>query len=420
MEQSLRSEKGGKPVLPEHPSYPPSGPGKKEKSNGNGSLPQLERVCEKKERSIRTALSFLATTSRKKAPEYHVRRADPDDEGDRASIMRLWLDNLPHITRDICLKRFEWLYRENPAGPALTWVATEGNEGEVIGCASVMPRRFVIEGEPHLGGLAIDFAIDRRYRSYGAALRLQRAVSEQVWGSGIGFLLAFPNSAARGVFKRMGYREAGRNWNGARLIRSFGKLRRHLRPIPLAATVGAGVDLLLLIQNRVSLRAAPKGCQVELLDEADARWQQFWEGRSSSIRFGTVHDLEYLRWRHSQPAVHSRMFALFDEEGELRGYLSFTRQGDVLEVRDVQVSSERWFGPLLDRFWQEMYRAKALVINIGLVGTDTMIRRFQRAGFLTRSVEGWAGVLPGPTLERDLLEAIHGDAWYLGEADLDI
>jgi len=308
----------------------------------------------------------------------------------------------------------------SPAGPALTWVATEDDKGEVIGCASVMPQRFVIEGERHLGGLAIDFAIDRRYRSYGMALRLQRAVSEQVWESGIGFLLAFPNSAARGVFKRIGYKEMGRSWNGARLIRSFGKLRRHLRPIPVAATVGAGVDLLLLMRNRVSLRAAPKDCQVELLDEADARWQQFWERRSGSIRFGTVHDLEYLRWRHSQPAVHLRMFALSDEEGELQGYLSFTRQGDVLEVRDVQVSSERWFGPLLDRFWQEMYRAKALVINISLVGTDTMIRRFQRAGFLTRSVDGWAGVLPGPTLERDLLGAVRGDAWYLGEADLDI
>ncbi len=423
MEQTLRS---GKRVNPE----PSEGPsllriGTKETGEGDsGDRSEISFSGKGLGRHPQQPVPPLPPAVARRQPSlgYHVRQADPGDCRDRAEIMRLWLDNLPHITPAICTERFEWLYQCNPAGPLHTWLVTDGRKGSVIGCASVMPRQFVIGGGNHRGGLAVDFTIDKRHRSYGVALRLQRTISEQIWDYGMELLFTYPNPASRGVFKRIGYREVGRSWCGARLIRSFGKLRRHLRPIPLAATVGAGVDLVLLMQNRISLRCAKEAFQVSILDEPDARWQRFWERRCGSIRFGVSHDMDYLRWRHCQPGVSQHLFSLFDATGELLGYLSFTRHGDVLTIKDIQLLSDRWLRLLLDRFWQEMHRTGALVIDLGLVGTDSVIKRFHQAGFIARPGDGWAGVLPGPKLGPDLLELLQteGDGWYLADADLDL
>ncbi len=357
-----------------------------------------------------------------RSSRYRIRAADPLDARDRAAIVRLWVENLPHISPSICAERFEWLYRDNPLGPTHTWLAFDNGSGDVVGCASVLPRQVVVEGELFHAGLAIDFSIDRRHRSYGVAIQLQRAVSEQIWEHGIRFVFAFPNSPSRGVFRRVGYQTIGKCWRGARLIRSFGKLRQHLRPISLAATVGAGIDVVLLLQNRIALRSGEEGITAGLVDSLDERWERFWEKSQPSICFGGVCDREHLLWYYRQPGAFHHFYGLFDASEELLGYLSFLRHGDVLVISDIRVRERRWLKPLLDRFWQEMRQEGALVINLGVVGSEEMITLFHQAGFVSRPCEGWAGLLQSPDLEIDLLEILRDreKAWCLADVDLDL
>ncbi len=353
---------------------------------------------------------------------FHVRRADPEDPADRDGIIRLWLGNLPQITPAAAARRFAWLYRENPAGPAVTWLAVDDEDGRAVGCASIIPRRFVIEGNLLQGGLAIDFAVEERYRAYGAALRLQRTISERVWEQGFELLFAFPNTASRGVFRRVGYKAVGQPWCGARLIRSFDKLRQRLPILPLATVFSKCVDVALLAQNRIALSRTGGGLRTIVTEEPDDRWQRFWEEKRSTVQFGVSQDLDYLQWYQRQPGVVRRFFGIQDGAGELLGYLVYTRRKEVLAVQDIQVLSERELGPLMEHFWREMHHAGASVFNIGLVGNEAAIRMFRGGGFVTRPSGGWAGILPGPNIDSDVLQALRraDRGWYLADADLDL
>ena len=353
-----------------------------------------------------------------------TRRADPESERDRAAIERLWRDNLPYMVSSTAPARFEWLYRSNPDGPTLTWLAVDEQRGEVVGCASVLPRKVVVEGVSRSAGVAIDFAIDKPYRAFGVALRLQRAVAAQVWESGMELVVAFPNDAAQGVIRRVGYRQIGQPWRGAQLLRSYPKLRQRRCSVPLAMVAGAGIDLVLQLRNRISLQSGKReGVHTLLLEEPDERWKRFWDKLKPRMGFGGSRDLDYLRWRYRECPLESYLFfCLFDSREELLGYLVFSRRDDVLHVCDIQSLEGRWMKPLLDRFWSEMRQAGVVAINAGLVGSQAAIERFRQSGFVTRDGDGWGGVLTAPGIHVELAGLLQQEdrMWYLTEAELDL
>src|SRR5258706_11306454 len=72
-------------------------------------------------------------------------------------------------------KRFEWLYIENPHGPARTWVAIDESKDSVVGIASAFPRRLLVKGQAVAGHVLGDFGVDPQYRTLGPAVQLQKA-----------------------------------------------------------------------------------------------------------------------------------------------------------------------------------------------------------------------------------------------------
>ena len=352
-----------------------------------------------------------------------IRRADPDSSEDRAAIERLWLDNLPGISADTLAGRFDWLYRHNPAGQTLTWLAVDSREGTIAGCASVLPREVVVNGKIYRGGIAIDFAIDKEYRSYGLALQMQRAISTQVWEQGIELVFGFPNAASRGVFQRIGYRNAGKSWRGAQLLRSASKLAQRGYSRPVAQIAGFGIDLALQMRNSLALLFKPGAKRAVVLDAPDERWETFWSRLSPRLSFAGSRDPDYVRWRYQLcPGLQGRYFCLLDEACNLLGYLVFSSQGGVLTINDVQVLEEQLLKPLLDRFWKEMRNSKAEVINVSLVGSRAMIDSFAGAGLVTRDSDGWAGVLVSPGMEFDLYDLLQREEvkWYLVDDEVDL
>ena len=355
--------------------------------------------------------------------KYAIRPADPNDRQDRAAIQRLWIDNLPYINSAILSDRFDWLYRKNPAGQTLTWFAVDIRNGAIVGCASVLPREMVVGGKLRRGGIAIDFVVDRMYRSFGIALQLQRVISTQVWELGIELMFGFPNDASRGVFQRIGYQRVGGSWRGAQLIKSYSKLRQHNYSLPVAMIAGAGMDLVCLSKNTLSLFREQEGMRGVLLDALDERWELFWNRTASDLLFAGAHDLNYLRWRYQLcPGESSRYFCLLDELDSLLGYLVFSRKGDVLMIDDIQVLEARFLRPLLARFWKEMRKTGAIVINVSVVGSTAAIDGLIRAGFVTRDTDGWAGMLTGPGVDIDLPALLEkqNKNWYMGNAEIDL
>ena len=79
---------------------------------------------------------------------FEVRAATDSDTDDVAQLIR---EMIPGVSADA---RLAWMHYANPAGRALTWIASE--DGELAGCTSYFPWRLVLDGTPVLGALGGD------------------------------------------------------------------------------------------------------------------------------------------------------------------------------------------------------------------------------------------------------------------------
>ena len=127
-----------------------------------------------------------------------VRQADL--ESDRQLLIDTLQKNLPHLPH---ARYFEWLYRRNPEGPALAWVATKAGSGRMIGIAAAFPRRVYCSSKEAKGYVLGDFCIDPEHRSLGLALTLQRACLAGLSAGGAQFAVDFPSEGMLAVYRRL-------------------------------------------------------------------------------------------------------------------------------------------------------------------------------------------------------------------------
>ena len=100
---------------------------------------------------------------------YHAEPFVP--ERHQPALETLWREEFgdPRI-RSRIPERMEWLYRQNPLGPATTYVTVVSETGETCACATYFPRGLVVHGKPVRGGVLCDFAVNKQNRIAGAAI----------------------------------------------------------------------------------------------------------------------------------------------------------------------------------------------------------------------------------------------------------
>src|SRR5260370_37418653 len=55
--------------------------------------------------------------------------------------------------------RYDWLYQQNPDGPAQLWVLIDSDTDAIVGSGRFVPRRVDVNGRGRLGGFLVDFWI---------------------------------------------------------------------------------------------------------------------------------------------------------------------------------------------------------------------------------------------------------------------
>ena len=264
-----------------------------------------------------------------------IRPADLD--GDRADLIALLSRNLPRLTDD---RTFDWLYRENPHGPARVWVAAEPRSGALLGAAAAFPRRLRVGSHVATGWVLGDFCVDAGYRTLGPALALQRACLRAVDAGDAVCTYDFPSQAMTAVYRRLGLGSFGSMVRLVRILRADRILKRTLPAAP-AAVVSAPFNRLLSLHR--PMRLSP-GMEAMLLDAECGE-----EFSDLARRAGPTHgvcverDADYLRWRYQRnPLVRAEFLAL-RRHGELLAYAVIA----VLLVVDspgggVTASDELW------------------------------------------------------------------------------
>jgi hypothetical protein len=316
-----------------------------------------------------------------------------DLEADRPGLIKLLGRNLPRAMDD---RIFDWLYRQNPRGPARVWVAVRADE--VVGALAAFPRWLRVGPRIETGWVLGDFCVDAGYRTLGPALALQRACLQAVDAGDAVCTYDFPSQAMTAVYRRLGLRPFGSMVRLVRILRTDRILKRTLPAAP-AAVVSAPFNLLLSLHR--PMRPSP-GMEAMLLDAECGE-----EFSDLARRAGPTHgvcverDADYLRWRYQRnPLVRSEFLAL-RRHGQLLAYAVIALPDDhsatVLDLfgADEPGLLESMAGALVEH----LRRRRVAAVGISLLASHPWVERLRRCGFLPREshpvvvhpVLGWPG-----------------------------
>ncbi len=228
--------------------------------------------------------------------ELVLRAASVDDVGAVCSLMRrTFPDNAKADERIL-----RWQYWENPFGPAVAWVWTDGPK--VIGHFGCIRYAAYIGGVVSTIGVAIDAAIDPEYQGRRLFDPLTSALFADMAPSGMPVTVSYPNDKSVGGLTRGGWQE-------------LGLLRTHLLMLDAgwyAARVRVPRFVMSAVQ-RVLFRPPRAGRgdnaaeDVAPPSDVDSLWAELAPG----VVNGVVRDSTWFSWRYvSRPVAPYRFFSV--------------------------------------------------------------------------------------------------------------
>jgi hypothetical protein len=244
-----------------------------------------------------------------------VRPVDLEAESQELlSTLQANLPALPHA------RRFQWLYLNNPDGPARSWFACDG-AGQVIGVTSLFPRSVWIGDKLRMCGQVGDFAVASGHRSLGPALMMQRATFGPVDEGSLSFCYDCPpHEAGMATFRRLG-------------IPSHCALERYALPLRVDAFLnrrfGFTPPLLPAVGNgllRLMRPSLPRPAGLDISEHTGLFEDEFSQldcavKVADSVR--RQRSAAYLNWRYRQhPLLQYRVFTA-RRSGELIAYVVF-------------------------------------------------------------------------------------------------
>jgi hypothetical protein len=232
---------------------------------------------------------------------YEIR---PYRSGDEEAVLALHNRAFAgHATRS--RRHWDWKFRDNPLGATEMVVAMapdgDGANGQTcVAVYAVVPQRCVLRGEPCIGGLQTDLAVDPALRSGLAGSRL-------IVATGRAYSEAF--------------------LQGKKQL-EWGFPEPHLQRVCMAhLQVGVMRDVVFLVREAGPVPAAVEGVVVEPLARFGAEADALWERCKRAYGAAVERDAPYLNWRYADhPDVSYRTLAARDPGGALRG-LAVTRSG---------------------------------------------------------------------------------------------
>jgi GNAT acetyltransferase-like protein len=334
-----------------------------------------------------------------------------DPEADRSAVIAL-LSRYVNPAYDG--RRFDWAYRDNPAGPGRFWVAVEGSTGDLIGSAGALPRRMCIDGTHVTGWALTDFCISDTHRSLGPALRLQRACLEDLAGDGGALWYDFPGRSMEAVYRRLGVSPCAHVRRLARPLRTYAKLRERLGSRVLARAASLPADLAIAWATRAPRPGGP----VAVAPHRGSLGAEFTDlARRVTPGAGICvwRSAEYLNWRYCDNPVQPHELVTARLEGRLVAYVALTRDGDAAILVDLFGETDAL--RVLVRSTVAGLRTRGAVGVISWMGdTHPYAALLRELGFRPRET---APVLAGAVAGSPWARAIRDASWLLTYGDRD-
>lgn len=315
-------------------------------------------------------------------------------------------------------KRHNWLYYQNPYGPATAWIIWNEAAAQPAGFTAVYPRKILVNSKEYTCWNCGDFSIEKKYRTLGIAIKLRRAAKEAVDGGEIPFLYAHPNNRMRLVHLKAGHRE-------------IANVRRYALPVRLTHYFQEkkGGKLLAPLLNPLLIgmlktRFRNPGDYEHLTQDQmhfTEEYRQLCEKVARKVAVVGVRDNIYLTWKYAQHPVNRFQLFNYYEKSKLVGYIVYYENQGTISMTEI-------FGILDDQCQTNMLRT---FVNF-LLGTDTslqtistvihdhnpFVRTLKQMGFKQREDATSSAI--SYAADPGLAKIIHQPGnWYLTSGDRD-
>jgi hypothetical protein len=250
------------------------------------------------------------------------------DEQELTGVLQM---NLPYRQH---ADYFRWLYRENPAGEALAWIATDAATDRIVGAAAAFPRMVLCGGTEARCYVLGDFCIQPQYRSLGLAIVLQKTCLDGLYARNAEFALDFPSHSMLAIYDRLHIPVNETLVRHVRPLRADRQIER-IMPVPVIARgFAAAVNACLRFRDEavshsddwsIATEEGPWGGD---FTAAAVKWS-----RAGAITVTRTAD--YLNWRYCKHPEHTYRMVSARQGRCLGGYVVFHRNGDVCVIDDL-------------------------------------------------------------------------------------
>lgn len=248
-------------------------------------------------------------------------------KGDEEGIFSLWQgihqDN--QINRDEWMRYWKWLYKDNPAGEALIYIAEDN--GKIISHHAIVPVWMKIGTEQVLGSWGVDAMTHPQYRRQGIWEKVIHEIWVKAAGKGIDITPGFPNryslpgltgklqwfriSATTIAFKPV-------SWEKTISLKVKNKSIR--KALCIFATIASGI-------SKITYRrfVGIEDVYIKDISSFDERFSRLWDNVSHQYLIMTARTPDYLNWRYSRPDAEYKIMAA-EKKDEIKGYVVLRNQ----------------------------------------------------------------------------------------------
>ncbi|MEW4527101.1 GNAT family N-acetyltransferase [Maioricimonas sp. JC845] len=315
--------------------------------------------------------------------------------------------------------RLEWLYRDNPDGPATVWVAYDTRTRSIAGAAAVLPRRLVVHGTQVRCWNCSDLSVLEPYRRRGIASALRQQARLAIEAGRADILYGHPNNRAANAHARVGHWPVGMMRRVAKVISSRPILEELLPRFAAVPLAWLG-DWVLRFADR-NIVAQDRYTTVHQSDsDFDDRFDRLFDRESRRYPIISVRDALYLNWRYGTNPLYRSNVVLALRDDELAGFLVYTIQDGTAHIKDIFPGhDEQLTSALLAELIREARLAGLRSLSFTAMEQNPALARCRKIGFRPRqeSSRMFAFV---PKTSPYRVVARNEASWYVTVGDRDV
>ena len=241
--------------------------------------------------------------------EYEIREYQPEDENSVLALVQQGLGGGPAGNRDGGFWR--WKHLDNPFGPSIALVATNG-AGQIVGLRTFMRWRLRAGNTVIKAVRPVDTVTHPEYRHHGVFSALTQEAVNQSRNNGVDLIFNTPNNSVLPGYLKLG-------WNYVSIVRPLVKVLHY--PHFMAGIIcrrNRRRSLEQLSPEQFFQYELPSVAKFLRHSEALQQLLQF-HSQTKSGNISTDQSLDYLRWRYSEYPYVNYVTLYREKNGVLLG-----------------------------------------------------------------------------------------------------